>query len=388
MDILRRFVQIYEKTEIPGIFAVWGGLAAISASIGRRAFLDMGTYTLYPNFYIVLVASSGKCRKSTAVGIVERTLGTLDHPPNIVAQKLTPEALIDALRVGNSDPETTKLFREVCEGYILVDELANFLNRKTYESGLPGLLISLYDCKDEFTYRTKGRGIEKLTFSYLGMLSASTIDWIRDALPEDSIGSGLTSRIIFVYAQDPSSPVAITSWSDEKEKAWQDVILLLNKVNKLQGAIRFSQDAWSSYEKEYNFFYEKSNFYHMKTLAGYAARRGSHHLKLSVLFALSRTQTLIVEEVDVIAAKDLLSLVEQNMPKVLELISSSDVGMLNEEIFTLIKQNKELELSRIIARMSHKLDYRGVWDVLDTLVRSEVVQSIARGGRIFYSVRK
>ena len=132
---MRDFVLLCKGTEIPDIFALWCGIAGISCVLGRRLWIDMGTYTIYPNLYVVLVAGSGRCRKSTVVNMIEKLIFQLDPRPNLISQKITPEALIDALKV--TEVTEKKIFvRQTSEGFVIIDELSTFLNRKTYELSL------------------------------------------------------------------------------------------------------------------------------------------------------------------------------------------------------------------------------------------------------------
>jgi len=216
---LRDYLDLVKDTEVPESFAFWCGVAGVSAVLGRRVFLDMGIYRIYPNMFIVLVAGSGKCRKSTAIGMMEDMIWMLTDKPNVISQKITPEALLEALQTGGPSSE----------GFIIVDEPSTFLNKKTYESGLAPLLISMYDCKEHFEYRTKSRGIEVISNSALGLLGGSTVDWIRNAIPEDAIGGGLTSRILFVYQKKPKGPQAFTQVSEEQK------VLTKSLLNRLQG---------------------------------------------------------------------------------------------------------------------------------------------------------
>ena len=97
-SFLRTYAKLNENTEIPGIFAIWCGLAGLSCILGRRCWLDMGHYTIYPNLYLALIAESGKCRKSVAINIIERLLRQVEPKINLISQILTPVALIEALR--------------------------------------------------------------------------------------------------------------------------------------------------------------------------------------------------------------------------------------------------------------------------------------------------
>ena len=384
-SFLRDFVLLCKGTEIPDIFALWCGIAGISCVLGRRLWIDMGTYTIYPNLYVVLVAGSGRCRKSTVVNMIEKLIFQLDPRPNLISQKITPEALIDALKV--TEVTEKKIFvRQTSEGFVIIDELSTFLNRKTYESGLASLLIPLYDCKEGFDYRTKGRGTERIVKSCLGLLGASTIDWIRNAIPIDAIGGGLTSRMIFVYVQDPPPPVAITTFDHAKRVLSDSLIRRLEKMLKLDGEVKLTPEAWKQYEESYDVFYTKSPLFDNHTLSGYASRRHVHLLKIGTCMAVAEMPEtgVVVDRRHLEGAEELLRESERFMPRVLSLVSASEHGALTEIVADMIGRHGTFDRQDLLRALSHRLDSRELTEIVETLIQSGRVKSIVRGNKIVY----
>lgn len=382
-NFLRTFAKLSERTEIPGIFSVWSGLAVLSCILGRRVWIDMGVYTIYPNLYICLVASSGKCRKSTSISIAEKLLHQIEPNPNLISQKITPEALIEALKVIQTN-DAKVFLRESCVGFVIADELATFLNRRTFEAGLSTVLIPLYDCKPHFSYHTRGRGKEILTNSCLGMLSGTTIDKLKEAVPKESVGEGLTSRIIFVYCASVANPVAITQRTKEQGETEVELIKFLQKAYLLEGKIELSKEAWELYENNYNQFYTKSPLYNLPTLAGYASRRHVHLMKLAILFAVSNRLSLVIEESDLESADKILILSEKAMPMLMNIVTSSEDGLLMEEIYGYIKEAKAINKKTLLAKVAHKLDSHRFETIYRTLVESGRVQVEVRGSEFLF----
>jgi hypothetical protein len=252
-NFLKDFVNFCSGTEIPSIFAMWCGISGISAALGRRCYIDMGTYSVYPNFYILLVAGSGRNRKSTSIKQIEKVIKQLQPIPNLISQSITPQGLIDAIKVTEVN-DSKHLLRETCTGFVIIEELATFLNRKSYEAGLGSLLIPLFDCTDHYEYKTVSRGAETITNACLGLLAASTVDWIRNAIPEDAIGGGLTSRFIFVYVEEPPAPVARTAFPPEKKALQEHLTRQLNQIQTIDGEFSLTEEAWLYYDAKYKEF--------------------------------------------------------------------------------------------------------------------------------------
>ena len=383
-SFLRTYAKLNEDTEIPGIFAVWCGIAGLSAALGRRCWLDMGVYTIYPNLYIALVASSGRCRKSTSISIIESLLHQVEPKLNLISQKITPQALIEALRTVQINDEA-QFLKESCVGFVIADEMNTFLNAKVYTEGLGSLLISLFDCKSHFAYHTRGRGVEMLSDSCLGILTGTTIDHLKDAMPKEAVGEGLTSRMIFIYCATPSKPVAITKRTKEQGIIEGKLIKFLQDAMALEGPVTLTQDAWDYYEKNYNKFYNNSPFYDISTLSGYASRRSVHLLKLSIIFAVSSRLSLNVEIGDIRSADEILLLSEKSMPMLLDIVTANSTGMLTQEILVMIKKAKKISRKKLMAKLYHKLDSKEFTSICETLVHSGCIKIKVEGNDLLLS---
>ena len=379
---LRDFVSLTKNTEIPDMFALWCGVAAISAALGRRIKLDMGIYTVYPNLYIVLVASSGRCRKSTAIGLAEKLIQEVKPGVNVISQKITTEALIDALRMKKDDP--SHVMKESCEGFIVVDELGVFLNKRSYEAGLAELLIPLYDCRDKYEYRTKARGIEEIRFACLGLLGGSTIGWIKEAVPMRAVGEGLTSRIVFVYQKEPREPRAWTEETSEDKRLKKELAYGLQRIAKLKGEMRLSPEAREVYEKEYIRFRKESPFFDNRLLSGYASRRHVHVFKLGMIFSVGEGNSLVVERDHYEAGLELLRASEDHMGEVLSLIGATEVGGLVALVRSRIASRGSITRTKLMRSLSHQITANDLDNILRTLKEGGHISERTDGTRRVY----
>ncbi len=383
-NFLRDFVELSKGTEIPEEFMLWCGISGISAALSRRVFIDMNTFLIYPNMYIILLAGSGRCRKSTAIKQVDRLLRALEPKPNLISQRITPEGLIEALKIKDEKGEL-----RASEGFVIVDELSTFINRKSYEAGLASLLISLFDCVDNFEYRTKGGGIDQIKFSCLGLLGASTIDWIKNAIPFDAVGGGLTSRMIFVYVENPPPPVAFPSWDSSKQLLAEQCLRSLTKFSALSGEFKLSDEAKDFYTYNYNTFYKESPLFESATLSGYASRRFVHFLKLGIIFCVARGLKvgLVIELQDLKAAERCLKIIEPSLERVLSLITSSEKGTICERIYFKIRKVKAIKREELLRLFSNRVDAMEFENHITTLVRAGRIEVKADGGSVVYVLK-
>jgi hypothetical protein len=386
-NFLEQYIELNKGTEIPESFALWCGLAGISASLGRRVWMDMGVFTVYPNLYILLVAESGRCRKSTSIGLIENLLRALDPSPNLISQTVTKEALIDSLKKVRGD-EDKKILSSYAEGFVIVDEFSNFLNKKSYQDGLGAFLIPLYDCRNVFEARTRGGGISRLENLCLGILSASTVDWIRTAIPAEAIGAGLTSRFIFV-PETPGeiSPVAIPRFSAMKKQLQEILMKKLMKISQISGEISFAgEEAEKFYTKIYEEFFKSSGLFSNPYLAGYASRKYVHLLKIAICFAVSdgSSEKPSIKIQHLQAANALLNSLEPRLPAVLAQIASSDKGSIEKAIYESISRSGGLTKVGILQNFSYRISSLELDDVLRTLIHARKIEAGSNGREVIY----
>jgi len=366
MNFLLGYLKLQEETEIPQEFSLWSSISGVSCALGRNVWLDQGAYVLFPNFYVLLLAGSGYLHKSTAINEVARMLSKVEPPLNIIRQKITPEALIEYMRVPRPDPEK-KLDAEVNQGFIIAGEFSSFLNRRSYDQGLGVMVTDLYDCDDVFEYRTKARGIERISNVWCGILGASTLDWFKESMPASAIGGGLTSRMILVYVDRKPDPIAWIEFGPEKRKLREDLVKELQKLTLIHGAFTLTPDARKLHEEEYKSFHGSSELYHSKISQGYAGRRDKHLLKIAMVLSCVEGDTLVINESHITGAYSILKKTEEDLVRVLRLVTATDKGMASIDIAEIIQEHRSITQSDLLRKVSHRMDAKEMRDVLATL---------------------
>ena len=398
VNFIRGFSKLCAGTEIPPLFAFWCGLAGVSICLGRRVWLDIGLFKAFPNMYVVLAAGSGQCRKSTAIGAIETIAANVEPPFHFVSEKLTNEGLIDymyKIRAQRPEDEGDKTAPYYSEAYAMVDELSTFLDKRSYESGLAGSLIKMYDCRPRFEYRTKTKGVAFIQNPCLGLLGGSTLDWIRNAIPTDAIGSGLTSRIIYIYVEKPSPPCAWPEWTDEHVTLSLDLAAAMQTMSTIpSGPAEIQPDAKEEFMRLYDEWHRTQGGEHMMflnpNLAGYASRRFMHLLTVAMLFAVAEHPThaaVVVTHKDIVNAHKQLELVERYMPKIMFLIASNERGFNSELVQLRVASFGKDGISRelLMRSLTNKLSQRELDEILATLLTAgRVRRDILPGGVLMY----
>jgi len=320
---LSRYMEYTRNTEPPTAFHFFAAAVTIGAALGRNVKFVKGSYSVYPNLSVIIVAPSGKCRKTSAcnVGIgFYRKIGGL-----ILADKTTPEALVEAFRD-----------RAKAVGLIYAPELAVFLGKQKYNEGMIPMLTALFDCPDEWASATIMRGEAKLSDVALSFLGASTIDWIQTAIPKDAFGGGFMSRLLFVVQESTPRSFPIPPPLDERLK--KDLLSELIFISKMKGNYVLTNEGREWYEDWYrtrNVGAGASRQY-----AGYFERKPDHILRLAMILAAARLgEDLMITKADLSRGNKILTWLEAWLPSTFDEFATTDQDDQARRLIRLLKNS-------------------------------------------------
>ena len=380
--VLEAFCKFTEDTEVPAAFAVWSGMITIAAALGRDCFVDYGYYTLYPNMYIVLIGPSAVAKKSTPIKFATRMIKRVKPPVNTLSQKMTPEALISALSGLDAKDGDTMIVPSAV-GVALVSEIATLVNKVAFKSGMIDVLTDLYDAED-FEYRTKSRGIEYVRNPCLSIIGGTTPAGIKEHIPAVSIGSGFTSRIVFVYSKGSGRLVPRPHRSLENKRRMEDICHDLSEIAKMRGPFALTEDAGKEYDKEYIDFRRHSSLIENESLGGYVGRRADILMKVSMLISASSSNDRLITARCMSTALGILRRTEEFMPNVLKAITSSEVGDIFEQIINYIRRHKIVGKAELTRQFRHKMTAMELDSMMRTLVQAEIVREEFDAGKTRY----
>jgi len=371
---IETYMEYTQGQESPHAFHEWVALSLIGAAVGRHVWLPRIKYTIYPNLFVILVAGSARCRKSVSMKIGMDVLKGLEKPPMIFAQKLTTEALIQALNENKEDGTSA--------GLIAASELSVFMGADANKSGIIPALTDLYDSPAEWVYHTRGRGKEVLRNVTLSVLAASTQDWLRMAIPPDAVGGGFTSRIIFVYQDKPSRSILFPEDNSIDEDLRVDLINDLNVIReKVKGPMEFTPQAkevsraW--YESEYKRIRDSK-------LDGYFGRKHDTMFKVAIILSIAETNNRVITHVHIKKALALLEENEANLSGIVASVVAKEVGQETERLLNLIKSHKSIKHSDLVRKSWRFISSKDIATHLETLIMSgEIVDEVEGRAHVY-----
>lgn len=359
------YLQFTDNSEPPKLYHEWTALSVIAGVLQRKARLDWGSLTFYPNLYVVLVGPSGKCRKGTAMGFGASFL--YDMGIKMAAEATTRESLIRELSTA------TKTDSYGASGDIDIhasltifsQELVVFLGYDNKQ--LISDLTDWYDCRKRWTYRTKSMGTDEIIGVYVNLIGAITPELIQSSMPQDAIGGGLVSRMIFVYEDRKSRTVPLPFLSDEAQEIRHNLLHDLEMIHMMSGQFRVTEEyiqLWTQWymNAEQNPPFRDARF------AGYIERRPQHVKKVAMLISASERQDMIITKDHLQKAINLIERTEVKMPMVFRGYGSSATVSVMSNIMVFIEQERTTSRKEILKRFHYDLENdRQLDQLIDTL---------------------
>ena len=189
-EFLNEFVDsISAVTDAPRIFLLFSGIALLSGVANKFFFSWPRQVNL--NLYVLLLAPSTFCRKSTCTDVVGDYLREV-NPGLLLPESFTPEALFTILQ---AQSRGLIIWRELIQ-------VKEFMFSSEYSKGLPAFLTDAYDFKREFRRCTKNEGEIKVENPIISILAAGIASWFVKNLNEIDFQGGIWTRFLFVPAPD------------------------------------------------------------------------------------------------------------------------------------------------------------------------------------------
>ena len=378
-DWIDAYLEYNDNTEPPESYKIWTAISCIAACLKRKCRLDWGTLTFFPNMYIILVGPSGACRKGTAMTPGFQLLTECNV--KLAAEATTREALIRTLKKSTDNTLTTYDGKMEHHASLTIysQELTVFLGYNNQQ--LMSDLTDWYDCRSRWHYSTKDEKLaDDIVNVWVNLFGATTPALIQSTLPQDAIGGGLTSRMIFVFESQKGKTVAAPFLSKDQIDLYPKLAHDLERIHMMSGVFKFTAGFFNRYTSWYEHIDTNPPF-HDDRLDGYIQRRPNHLLKLCMIMNASRTEEMILTELDFERAINILTVTEQKMPLVFRGVGRNPLAMVVRRALTLIAVKQQLSYEELYNHLADDVDPMTYEKVLSALAMNENIIVDRTGGR-------
>jgi len=370
----KSYMQYTEKTESAKIFNKWTGISMVSSALRKKVWFNFGRFKIYCNLYVVLVAEPGTCRKTQAISYGTRILNEVS---SIItsADVITREALLEDLEESADDAqlEDGTIFKHASLS-VISRELESFLGQKKENTKMLVLLTDLFDCEElPFKYRTKRSGSNVAPAVFFNLLGATTPESLASCLPSIAIGGGLTSRTLYIWAENKEHKVPIPEMSAETEEIKRKLIKDLAAISRIVGEYNYSSNSRKKWIEWYEEYEERDP---KRICTDYAfhswySRKPLYIIKLAVILTAAKGNSLIVEWPEFQEAIALLEEVERTMGKAFSAVGRSDITADVAEVRAIIESHKSI---------SEKMLMHLVWRNIDSAKFENVIMTVLKSG--------
>ena len=325
-DWLSAYFDYAQDDMCPAPFHFWTGVSVLAAAMERKLWATRGHWTWFPNLYVMLVSDPSK-GKSSASSVGQHFLSGLGTDMGtklrFTANQMSEPSLLKQLSESGKKiimPDGTQY--EHSSAYFYASECS--ASMAEVSGKLPNTLNAMYDCPPSFNKGLVGRPGEQLKNVCVNMLVGCTFSFLEELLPQAIVGNGFASRIIYVVADrewirspDPEPP-------PRSSTLFQDLMGDLAQIYELRGRFRKTDGwnrRWSAAVTTSDIRVRDTKSARMRDFIG---RHVTNTVKLSMVFALSEGNDLVLEERHWERAAKEMAKLEKNLPDITSSTASRD----------------------------------------------------------------
>jgi hypothetical protein len=221
--------------------------------------------------------------------------------------------------------------------FLILEELVSLLKSGKETVNMVDYLVQVWDAGD-YKHMTFGYGIDPIKNSCVCILAGTTPDSMERLFTENLLREGVSARTLFIYEEEKR----FLRWPMGGIKPSQTLALrqLRNhmwNLSRLCGEVKFTPEA----EAHMKDWYEKTSIedranYNVK-LDPYYGRKKVHLMKLACAIHFTDSLELLINDIDVQLAMDLIKALEVNMHKALRSKVRNELATESRKVLTYLK---------------------------------------------------
>lgn len=381
-------------TDAPDSFLVWSALSLIGATLKNNVFFKYGTFTIYPNLFIVLVAPPG-IGKGTAMNIIEDMIEDTipNNVVNTLSDRITAEKIL--IRIEDGWSKAPQIVGQQLVVGTKDHACLCFSTELRVLLGASDWMLEFLEeawSKTRYDNETKNKGSVFIKDMCFSLLAASVPDFLRNVNREAHmvITGGFSSRCLFIFSESPSRDLPWPQPLKENptsKATWDNLVLDLQEIARLKGCFRVDTTARIMFED----FLKKSRAAiatdDSEAVANSRARIKANTLKLAMVFSAARGNSLIINALDMQNAITEINKVINNLEKLFRGAGDSEMAPIAARVQTYMEKHPYVSKREILRALyrhigsAENLD-RILW-VLETIGFCTPVTQ-GKGGQTYY----
>lgn len=365
MPWIKDFMRSFEETEAPERYFYWSGLAALSAVVGNKIYLDRFAYKLYPNIFVFLIGKSG-LRKGLPVDKAKQIVSIVNNT-RIYSGRLSVEAITKDLGTAYTMPDGKVISDAV--GFIVSGELDSMLIKS---KDAISQLTDLHDSNYNATWLkgTIGQGQTKLKNLCITILGGSNETNLKNVLTAEAINGGMLARTIMVQEHKKRLSNSLMF----KPAGSMDIDKLCEyprEISKLSGEFKITVEGRLYYDA----WYKKFDKEHPEDVTGTLDRIGDTILKVACLVCLSRDLSKEISKLDLQEAIDSCLSCFHGSKQIATGHGKASLSAQTALILNELVSRPEQSTTRraLLVKFIEDLDYLDLDNILETLKQANAI---------------
>ena len=383
VDMIQLFSSYTEQTPSPAMFRLWAGVSLVAGALERRVWSQINSTRTFPNLFVFLVAAPGVGKK--VIDEVEDLWTStsdssgLTQAFHMAPDSMTKASLVDALAKAPRSISTGGQLEQYHSLLVAAEEFGVLL--PSYENEYITFLNKIWNNPPKYREtRRHGKNpnvvIEK---PQINLLTGIQPNFMANTFPIDAWSSGLTTRILMIYA---SSPVKLSLLAETipRQSLREQLLEQLSHLSGLWGPVRWDPETLLALSQ-----WHDDNGPPVPThakLENYNSRRTETMIKLCVVSGLARTGQLRVDAEDFIRAKAWLFEAERLMPDIFRaMVGKSDAEVMNDLHFfatsVWARQGQKPVAKRALAHfLITKVPSDKIWRLIQAAEDAHIIQRV------------
>lgn len=368
-DWISGWLEYMSNSEAPTIYNKWVAVSLIASALERRVYLRWDK-SIYTNFYIVLVGPAALSRKGTSMGPGRDLLSEISV--KVGADVTTKERLSDVLQE-SSDSYQDDLGQLQTHASLTIysEEFTVFLGYGNQD--IMPWLCDWYDCKKRWSYETRHQADVSLDNIWLNIIGATTPELLQDVLPRESFGSGLNSRIIYVYADKRERVVLFPFATEGQEELWKKLSTDLQIMKLWNGEFTPTE----SYLEKWRDWYPQQHNIKLSEdarMSGYVGRRPTHLHKLTMVVNASRDGKMELTAEDFDRGLSILEETETRMQRTFAGVGRSGIAPIMNMVLAFVRAKGTTKFSAIQNQFKFDADKKELSLAIATLESAKLLK--------------
>lgn len=384
---LDSYVELQARTEPAKMFDIWTGLSVIASALRRKVTLQLGRLVYHTNIYVVLVAEPGVARKTQAIKYGVKFIDTIPDI-KVGVDSTSKEAMTDDIE-SSTFPDVLPTGEQFLHSSlsIISKEFESFLGAKKENNRMLTALTDLFDCPDKWTSRTRNSKSNDIIKPWLNLLAATTPDSLANSLPTSAVGGGLTSRIMFIWADKKKCSVAVPDMNEKEMQLKASLEKDFYQISRICGEYSMTKECLNNWIDWYNAFDEDESGERIcqdRSFSGWYSRKPTYIMKIAMLCAACESNDLILQWKHVERAVVLIRDVELTMGNAFRSMGKSELSADVGIVFQLVKSYGSITEKALMNLVWKDLDSSKFEVVMDTLIKSGRVKREYKDKAIMY----